>query len=256
MATKPRAKGPIAFTPAAPFVWPTLNAASDKFKEDGEFNVKVRMIKDSEGFKALADKLDPLHRKAVAAGEIAFNALPVASRKKLKELTINPWFSEVFDETTEEPTGEVEVKFAMQATRGPFKNGKNAGKFGAYRPTVIDAAKAVIIPGFEFKMVDTLEEAQALTFKSVGPRIWGGTIGRVKFEVALNKDEEVGYFIPGTGACGISLKPIMVQVIELVTGSGGEADTSGFDEEEGYRAGGSEGAADEASDASDEGADF
>lgn len=261
MAQKPRVKGPVIVTDALPFVWPTLNAASDKFKENGEFNVKVRMAQDSDAFRAIEKKLAPLHEKAVAAAEVEFAALPVKARKELekkgvKAPVVNGWFTEVYDDATEEPTGEVEMKFSVAATKGPFKSGKFAGKFGASRPTVIDSAKEVIIPGFEFKMCDTLAEAKALTFKPVGPRIWGGTVGRVKFEVKLNKDGEVGYWIPGTAACGISLTLLMVQVIELVQG-GTSVDTDGFEKEEGYVRGGTEASEAEGEEAgADEDADF
>lgn len=54
--------------------------------------------------------------------------------------------------------------------------------------------------------------------------VWGGTVYRVQAEVyewiAANKK-------------GISLQPVMVQIIELVSGSG-KGDTSAFDEEEGF----------------------
>ena len=56
--------------------------------------------------------------------------------------------------------------------------------------------------------------------------VWGGTEYRVQFEV---------YEWIAGGKKGVSLQPVMIQIINLVTGgSGGSGDTSAFDEEDGY----------------------
>lgn len=56
--------------------------------------------------------------------------------------------------------------------------------------------------------------------------VWGGTEYRVQAEVYE--------WTAGTKK-GVSLQPVMVQIIDLVTG-GGKADSSAFDEEEGFEA--------------------
>src|SRR5699024_3019131 len=61
------------------------------------------------------------------------------------------------------------------------------------------------------------------------PDIWGGTVGKVSFSFVTD-----GYFIPGTGACGISLQLEAVQIIDLVSAGQRSADDYGFGEEEGY----------------------
>jgi len=58
-------------------------------------------------------------------------------------------------------------------------------------------------------------------------QIWGGTEGKVSFEV-------IRYFVPLTGA-GISLRLKAVQILELVEGSGGDGSKFGFKEEQGYK---------------------
>lgn len=58
------------------------------------------------------------------------------------------------------------------------------------------------------------------------PDIWGGTEGKVSFEVAP-------YFIPGTALAGIKLRLNAVQVIELRSGGNKSAGEYGFGEEEG-----------------------
>jgi hypothetical protein len=61
------------------------------------------------------------------------------------------------------------------------------------------------------------------------PQIWGGTLGCISFEV-----EEGGYFIPGTGLAGLSLKLAGVQILELVSGGGRDAKSLGFGSVDGY----------------------
>jgi hypothetical protein len=232
---KKRATGPRMKSFRGVFVFPKLNAADDKFKKEGEFSVKLRAKKDDEAVQALIAKLEPLHQKAVEAGEVAFKALKVEARKKLKELTVNPFYTEVFDEETEEPTGEIEMKFAVQASR-VIKSGKFEGETAIARPTISDAKGKPIVEGYDFKLLSDIKGGtpKNTVFKPTGPAIWDGSEGIVAFEVALNKDEEVGYFIPGTGACGISLRLRAVQLLKLVQG-GGNADY-GFGEEDGYEA--------------------
>jgi hypothetical protein len=58
------------------------------------------------------------------------------------------------------------------------------------------------------------------------PSIWGGTTGRLSFEMRP-------YFIPGTGAAGLSLRLIGAQIIDLVSGGARSAKDLGFGEVEG-----------------------
>ena len=51
--------------------------------------------------------------------------------------------------------------------------------------------------------------------------------------VSINFEPD-GYFIPGTGACGLSLKLAGVQILELVSSNGREAKSLGFGRVEGY----------------------
>ena len=44
------------------------------------------------------------------------------------------------------------------------------------------------------------------------------------------------YFIPGSGAAGIKLRLNAVQVIDLVSGGGRDAEGFGFEKEDGYEA--------------------
>jgi hypothetical protein len=111
----------------------------------------------------------------------------------------NSCFESVLDEDGEE-TGEVLFKVRVKN-----KLRKSDGKVWDRRPLIIDAKKKDM---------------------PVDVAIWGGSVIRVQLEV----------YPWNTGAKkGISLQPIMVQVIDLKTG-GGRGDSSAFDEEDGYEA--------------------
>jgi hypothetical protein len=111
----------------------------------------------------------------------------------------NSCFEMVLNDDGEE-TGEVLFKVRVKN-----KLRKSDGKLWDRRPLVIDAKKKDL---------------------PVDVAIWGGSVIRVQLEV----------YPWNTGAKkGISLQPIMVQVIDLVTG-GGRGDAAAFDEEDGYEA--------------------
>jgi hypothetical protein len=218
-------------------VYPKLNAADTKFKKEGEFSAKVRYDASREDVKAFITKLEPMHEKAVANAEVAFAALSVKARKALeakgvKSAVVNPLYSEVYDEATEQPTGEIEFKFGTPAS-GEIKNGKYAGKVYIKRPTIVDAKGKVLVQGTEFGMLHEIKGGTLANtvFKKMGPEIWGGSEIKCSIEVGIGADGEPGYFIPGTGACGLSLRLRGVQLLKLV--QGGSADL-GFGEEDGY----------------------
>jgi hypothetical protein len=187
-------------TPKGVFKFPRLNEPDTKFNKNGEYSVKL-IVPMAEA-KALADKLAPAFDAAKLEGETRFKELPVASRKKLGELTVNPLFTEVFDEETEEPTGEVTFNFKMTASGVSKKTNKPWSR----KPAIFDATGKPMVNA---------------------PSIWGGTVGKVSFEV-------VPYWNAAAGACGLSLRLQAVQVIDLVSGGGRSAGEYGFGEEEGY----------------------
>lgn len=240
MTKSTRPKSPTFTSPKGTFKFPKLNEPDYKFKKEGEMGTKVVFLASDPDVQAFIAKLAPLHARAVELGEIAFNALPVGTRKafaakKVTGAVINPLYSEVFDEDTEQPTGEIEFKFSMAAI-GEIKNGKNAGAIFVRRPSLFDAKGKMLVQGFPFHIVEKAETVAGLLSKR-GPAIWGGTVGKVSLEVGINAEGEPGYFIPGTAACGLSLKPLAVQIITLVQGGGKNAEGYGFGQEEGYEGG-------------------
>lgn len=108
-----------------------------------------------------------------------------------------PWKIDTDDEGN--PTGD--VVFTIRAKNKQKKDGSLWDR----RPALIGADKMPV---------------------DVNP--WGGTIARVQFET---------YEWFGKDGKGIALQPVVVQIIDLVTGEGREADLSDFDEEDGFTGG-------------------
>ena len=182
-----------AVTPAATFVWPKLNEPDVKPEYNiNHYVVTVRMTMKEAA--SLIKTLQPVMEIVVREGQEKFAALPVAARKKLGKLSINEFYSEVFDKETEEPTGEVEFKFKTGAE---------------YPPALFDA------------------KGKAIVRNKNTPTIGGGTIGKVSFSTK-------GYFVQATGTAGLSLYLGAAQIIELVEHGGQSFDGYGFSEEHGY----------------------
>jgi hypothetical protein len=203
-------KLPSFVTPKGVFKFPKLNNPDRGTKEypkpDGEYSVKLVVRQDDPAVVAFLEKLQPLFDEAVEAAEKEFKGLKVETRKKLKEVKVNPLFTTLYDKETEEPTGEIEFKFAMKASGKYSERHPKAGQRWQRKPTIFDA------------------KGKPMT---KAPDIWGGTIGKVSFEASP-------YFIPGTGAAGLRLALQAVQVIELRTAGSRSAKEYGFGEEEGF----------------------
>lgn len=192
-------------SPAGRFRFPKLSepdyGTKDYPKPNGEYSVKLILKEDDEAAQAFIAKLQPLHDEAVAAAKAAFKELKPETRKKLKEVKVNDLFTQLLDKETEEPTGEIEFKFAMNASGVSKKTNKKWER----RPALFDAkAKPMVKP----------------------PAIWGGTVGKVSFEPSA-------YFIAGTAAAGLKLNLTGAQIIDLKSGGEASADELGFGAEDG-----------------------
>lgn len=115
--------------------------------------------------------------------------------KPVKPGTKNAFYSYEKDEN-EEKTG-----YVIFSIRSKNRTGKD-GKVWDRRPMLIDAKKNPI---------------------DVNP--WGGSTARVQFET---------YEWIYQGEKGVSLQPLVVQIIDLVTGQGAEPQLDDFDEEDGF----------------------
>lgn len=234
--TQKKKKFPQITSPRGKFKYPKLSepdyGTKDYPKPDGEYGLKLVLEADSPGAKALIAALDPHYKEALAEGEAEFAKLPIQSRKKLKAMTPHPFFNEVYDKETEEPTGEIEFNIKARAG-GTYKSGPNKGKKWSFTPLLFDAAGK--------RIADV-------------PAIWSGTEGKVRFEVRP-------FFVSGTGLAGLSLKLQGVQILDLVSQGERSAESMGFGAEDGYVApagggttGGDTAHVDDAGD--DESADF
>lgn len=215
MADAKRKKDPEFRTPRLVWDYPKLDKADYGTKEypkpQGEYSVQARAKADAESTKKLLDQLQPLFNEAIEEGKKAFKELKVDARKKLEAkngkggIQINDLFTTLYDQETEEPTGEIKFKFAMPAS-GKYKD-KGTGKEKTWtaKPAIFDAKGKPLVKV---------------------PEIWGGSEGIVAFSARP-------YFIPGTGAVGLKLKLQAAQLLKLVQGGQRDASGYGFGQEEG-----------------------
>lgn len=214
MAENDKPKRVYLTSPRGVFLFPRLNAPDTKFDENGRYSVGLILKADAPDTKKFITELTPHYEAALEEGREAFKKLKVETRKKLKAITENALFTEVFDRETEEPTGEIRFNFNMKA--GGVS--KKTGKAWSRKPKIFDAKG---------------------NYLAKPPSIWGGSEGRVNIELRP-------YFVPGTGACGLGLGLEAVKLLKLVS-EGGFADASkfGFDEDEdGYEYSADDAAAD------------
>ncbi|WP_448955700.1 hypothetical protein [Labrys neptuniae] len=217
-------------SPKLTLVFPKLSdvdyGSNDYPKPDGEYSTKGKANAEDAAIKAFIAKLEPHYKAAETKAEEEFAKLKVETRKKLGGVKMNSLFTTLYDQETEEPTGEIEFKFAMAAS-GVVKKGPREGKVWTARPDLFDA-KGLPIKGTPVLNPDgshQKDKAGKPIFKM--PAIWGGSTARVSFELSP-------YFIPGTGAAGLKLKLIAAQIIEMKSGGSRSASDYGFGEEEGY----------------------
>lgn len=200
-------------TPPGRASWPKLNDpdyGNPKFpKPDGVYTINHVLTKDDPAVQKFLAKLQPHWNASEAAAKEAFKELKVAARKQLQEkngptgLIANRLFKPIYDEETEEETGEIEMKFSMKASGVSKKSGKPWSR----KPVIVDGRGNIL---------------------AKPPAIWGGSIGIVSFEFT-----EGGYFIPGTGAYGLSFNLAGYQILELHSGGGRSASSLGFGAQDG-----------------------
>lgn len=186
-----------------------VDYGTDKYPDkDGSYNTRVVYDTANPTVQKFTAKLDQLMERARELAEEKYAELPVKARKELEKkkggvgLSPDLPYSEVYDDETEEPTGEIEMRFKKKAGGTRKKDGK---KWVASRPDVFDAKKNPLPKGVE---------------------IWGGS-------VALINAEYVPYFVAGTGSYGLQRQLNAVQVFELVSAGGQRnANSYGFEEDE------------------------
>jgi len=185
-------------------IYPRLNTPDTKYDANGVYKVDLKLDTEVAADRAFIEKLDELHREsweaaikdAVESGE--FKTVEVA-KKKVKQADLP--YAYIEDEDGED-TQFVKVRFKMKAK----VESKKTGEVYTLKPKIFDAHKQ--------------EMAKA-------PSIYSGSVLRVAFKPVL-------WFTKKLGA-GVKLQLEAVQIIELVSGSGGgDAESYGFGDEDGY----------------------
>jgi hypothetical protein len=196
-------------TPKAIAKWPKLTdpdyGNAEYPKPEGEYSVKLVWDESDPAFQKFAAKMQPYIDEAEAAGKAAFDALKKPQRDKLGALKVNPLFTPIYD-ADENPTGQVEMKLTMKAS-GVVKRGPREGKKWTRSPALFDALGRKITKKVE---------------------IWGGS----EIIVSINFVKG-GYFIAGTGVCGLKCQLDAVQIVTLRAGGTKSAGDYGFGAQEG-----------------------
>ena len=208
-ATK-KTPAPKFTSPIGTFKYPALAEPSYGSKEypkpEGEYQVRLILKQDAKSTQDFMTALMVPYAAAEADALVAFNKLPIAQRKKIGVMKINPLFDLVYDKDTEEPTGDIEFRFKLTAS-GVYKGDYKKGQDWTARPVLFDGKGRKMDPC---------------------PEIWGGSEGRIGFTASP-------YFINGTGAGGLKLRLTGAQVTKLVERGGYTADSLGFGTvEDGY----------------------
>lgn len=195
--------------PLAIAKWPKLSEPDYGTKEypkpEGEYSVKLVWDETDPAYEKFRAKMDGYLDAAVAAGQVQFDSLKKPQRDKLGSMKVNPMFTPVYD-ADENLTGQVEMKLTMKAS-GVVKKGPREGKKWARSPSLFDALGRPIKGKVD---------------------IWGGSELIVAFSFA-----EGGYFVAGTGACGVKLQLEAVQIVTLRAGGERSADSYGFGKHDG-----------------------
>jgi hypothetical protein len=174
--------------------YPWLSRPDVQFNTDGVY--KVNLLVPVSECAELCAKLDELAEESYR--EAVAKAKTPAIAKQIKKAAPYGMF---LDPETGEETGQIEFKFKMNA-----KIKTATGEFKTLKPFIFDAKGNQVV---------------------VVPNIYGGSVLKVNFSPSP-------YFAANNKTAGISLRMNAVQVIELVSGTGGGATGYGFGEEEGF----------------------
>lgn len=176
---------------------PDMSEYSTKKVPEGIFKAPLVFEPDDAAWQAFGDKVQAFYDENVKAAK--------QEKKKVYPQT-HPWFkadTEKDEDDNKVETGKlfIEAKLPAMTKGNPAKGIKPR----AQKPVIVDAQKNPI---------------------SSDTPIWGGSTA--KASVLLNFYNEAG-----TGS-GVSFRLVGVQILNLVSGGGFNADSAGFGEEEGY----------------------
>jgi len=201
MARKAWFKG---ISPKGEAYFPKLDEPDTAFNVDGEY--KIGLILDEEAGERFLEYLNSKRDEAVALvtdqAEAGERDIKPAKLKKLGAADVS---CKMQEDAEGEETGSYIFNFKMKAK----VTSKKTGKVFEFRPGVFDAKRNVIDP-------------------AVTP-IWGGSTVRIAYELAP-------YYTPKDNAAGVSMRLEAVQVLERQGPGERNAQSYGFDEEDGFDA--------------------
>jgi hypothetical protein len=167
-------------------------------KPDVQFNTdgvyKVNLLIPAAEASELCEKLDAAADEAVELAKAAAKSPALAKQIKRAD----PYHTALDD--AGEDTGNIEYRFKMNA-RVKFQD----NTIKDMKPMIFDATG---------KQIPTC------------PNVYGGSLLKINFSPSP-------YYAANNKTAGVSLRMNAVQIIELVTGGGGDAGAFGFDKEEG-----------------------
>lgn len=191
---------PLKFvSPRVILIYPKLNAPDTKFKPEGEFRAKGKLLPANMPPELLA-KLTALRDEFAA--ETKAELTKDKKGAKAKSLKLRDILQEETDKDSGEATGFVTISAKMVAS-GISKKTKQPWK---REPKLFDAA------------------GKKLSLKT---RIWGGSEAKLSIEA-------LPYYTPKDNEVGVAFYLSAVQVLKLVSGGGDNAADHGFGAEEGY----------------------
>lgn len=190
-------KLPIHITPIGTASYPFLNRPDTKFKEEGEYHVKL-IVPEHEA-EDIVEKLTEAtdeHMKVVKAELKEKN-----KNAKIKKLKPHYAFEDEVDDDGNETGNKIIGVFKMRAHVTPKE-----GDPWDQKPNLFDAKKQPL---------------------AEGSKIGSGTKMRVAYQM-------IPFYTPASDSAGISLRLQACQIIDLVEYGTGDADSYGFGEEEGF----------------------
>ena len=182
-------------------LFPKLTEPDTKFKEEGEYSVKL--ILTAAEAAPIRERCEAIRQQAfderfeeIRSEKPKMSAEKIRESIKLADLPIKPYE----DPDTGEETGEYQVNFKMKASGVSKKTGKEWTR----RPLIFDAQNNPVNP-------DGLE-------------IWSGSVLKVAYTLSP--------FCTAALGAGVSIRLLGVQIIELVSGNARDAASLGFEKEE------------------------
>lgn len=194
----------VGTSPVGKAAYPHINKPDYAFKkEHGEYSVKLEL--DGDDAAAFKETIDKFHAVAFEAEKDSSKIISSAKAAKKLGLEVgDPNFqentmpySDVYDDENNVIPGRLSFKFgALGGGTRKLPNGKSA--VWSRSITIVDSAK-----------------------KITKAEIWGGSLLRVAYTSRVWCNGAIGF--------GVSLQLDGVQIIELITRRGGDADSLGFD---------------------------